>query len=125
MTTIADEHGYVYLLHFEEPISPGRHTAQHYLGHADDLAARIQTHQRGRRYNAQGHPTGCARIVEVAHERGNQFRVARVWRGGYELERRLKGRKAAPRLCPICNPTVRHGLFELTAEQISEQLMPF
>lgn len=125
MNTISDQPGYVYLLHFEQPIAPGRHTAQHYIGHADDLAARIQTHERGRRYNGLGNPTGCARIVEVAKERGIAFRVARVWRGGYELERRLKARKEAPALCPICNPGVRRGLAELTADQISEQLTPF
>lgn len=73
MDTIPVSKGYVYLLHFEEPIAPGRHTAQHYIGHADDLAARIQTHERGRRYNNLGNPTGCARIVEVAHERGIGF----------------------------------------------------
>lgn len=124
-TTLPHDDGYVYLLHFEEPISPGRHTAQHYIGHADNLASRIQTQELGRRRNLLGNPTGCARIVEVAHERGNHFKVARVWRGGYELERQLKRRKEAPVLCPICNPRARRGLFELTPEQIDEALMPF
>lgn len=125
MDTIPVSNGHVYLLHFDEPIAPGRHTAQHYIGHADDLAARIQTQQLGRRRNRLGNPTGCARIVEVAHERGIGFRVVRVWVGGYELERRLKSRHAGPRLCPICNAAVRPGLFELTAEQIDEALVPF
>lgn len=125
MTTVSDHSGYVYLLHFERPIAPGRHTAQHYIGHADNLAARIQTHERGRRYNLLGNPTGCARIVEVARERGIGFKVARVWSGGYELERQLKARKEAPRLCPICNPATRRGLFELTADQVNDQLVPF
>lgn len=129
MTSLANDNGndngFVYLLHFERPIAPGRHTAQHYIGHASNLAARIQVHERGRRYNGLGQPTGCARIIEVAHERGIGFQVARVWLGGYELERRLKARKEAPVLCPLCNPQVRRGLFELTADQINEQLMPF
>lgn len=30
------------------------------------------------------------------------FRVARTWRGDRNFERRLKNRKNAPRLCPIC-----------------------
>lgn len=125
MTSLTHEPGFVYLLHFERPIAPGRHTAQHYIGHADDLAARIQAHERGRRWNRLGRATGCSRICEVAHERGIGFRVARVWVGGYELERRLKRRKEAPVLCPICNPNARRGLFELTAEQINEQIIPF
>lgn len=91
--------GYVYLLHFERPIAPGRHTAQHYLGYADDLARRIKAHRRGR-YN--GRSTGCAKLCAVAGRRGIGFVVARVWRGDYKLERRLKRRKSGPRLCPIC-----------------------
>ena len=54
MNTVTHEPGFVYLLHFERPIAPGRHTAQHYIGHAVDLAARIQTHVRGRRYDGVG-----------------------------------------------------------------------
>ena len=37
----------VYLLHFSDPIAPGRHTAQHYLGYADDLAPRVNAHLHG------------------------------------------------------------------------------
>lgn len=76
---------HVYLLHFDRPIAPG-HTTQHYIGHADDLPRRIQAHARGR-YNGGGN--GCAKLCAVAHERGIGFVVARVWRGGYALERRL------------------------------------
>lgn len=107
---------YVYLLHFERPISP-KHTCQHYLGTAEDLAGRIQQHERGGRL--------AARLCQVAHERGIAFRVARVWLGGRELERRLKDRKGSPRLCPLCAGEVKPGLFELTAAQIEEALLPF
>lgn len=79
--------GYVYLLHFERPIAPGQHTTQHYIGHADDLARRIDSHRRGR-YNDG---SGCAKLCAVAKERGIGFTVARLWRGGYKLERRLRG----------------------------------
>ena len=82
----------VYLLHFSEPIAPGRHTTQHYLGTAEDLDARVAQHLAG---------TG-ARLCAVAKERGITFTVARVWDGGRELERQLKDRKEGPRLCPIC-----------------------
>lgn len=90
---------YVYLLHFEQPIAPGRHTTQHYIGKADDLAQRIAAHARGR-YNGGGN--GCAKLCAVAKGRGIGFRVVRVWRGGRALETRIKARKNAPALCPIC-----------------------
>ena len=84
----------VYLLHFSGPIAPGRHTARHYLGFADDLGPRVNAHAHG-----QG-----ARLTQVAKERGLTFTVARVWEDGDRaLERRLKRRHEAPRLCPICN----------------------
>jgi hypothetical protein len=108
---------FVYLLHFEKRIS-GRHTCQHYLGYADNLAARIQQHERGGRQ--------AARLTQVAHERGIPFTVARVWRGGRDFERRLKAQKNTPRLCPVCAGQVQQpGLFELTPAQIAEELIPF
>lgn len=84
----------VYLLHFEQPIAPGRYTAQHYLGSTQrNLKKRLAEH-------ATGHGS---RLCAVAAERGIGFRVARVWPGGRKAERRLKDRHAGPRLCPICN----------------------
>jgi len=85
--------GTVYLLHFSGEIAPGRHTARHYLGWAADLGPRV---------NAHAHGIG-ARLTQVAKERGLTFVVARTWEGDRNLERRLKRRHAAPRLCPICN----------------------
>lgn len=81
----------VYLLHLCEPLAPG-HPAQHYLGSAADLAPRLYAHQHG---------IG-ARFTAVAVERGIPFVVARTWDGGRQLERQLKNRKNARRLCPIC-----------------------
>lgn len=100
--------GYVYLLHFDRPIAPG-HPTQHYIGYASDLAHRIQAHARGR-YNGGGN--GCARLCEVAKERGIGFTVARLWLGDRPLERRLKLRKNARRLCPICGQAVAVGYAE-------------
>lgn len=85
----------VYLLHFHRPISE-RSTAQHYIGHASSstLKKRIAHHRQG---------TSKARLLEVAHERGIGFDVVRVWKDGDRaLERRLKRRKNAWQLCPIC-----------------------
>ena len=118
---------YVYLLHFERPIAPGRHTTQHYIGHADDLARRIQAHHAGR----YGGGSGCAKLCAVAHERGIGFTVARLWRGGYDLERRLKRLKAGRRLCPVCGqeltlrPLPLRDVVEVPAGEIEELLLAF
>ena len=54
--TVVDDPGVVYLLHFHDPIAPGRHTTQHYIGWAADLGPRINAHRHG---------TG-ARLTQVA-----------------------------------------------------------
>ena len=90
----------VYLLHFEAPLgdaSNPRAQAQHYLGSAVDLEARLEEHHRG---------TG-ARIMQVVEERRISWRVVRTWEGDRQLERRLKRRKNAPRLCPMCSGRAR------------------
>lgn len=71
------------------------HTAQHYLGYGESVA-RILEQRAGSRH--------AARLCQVAKERGIDFVVARIWEeGDRTLERKLKNRKNAPRLCPICN----------------------
>lgn len=83
-----------YLLHFDRPISPD-HTCRHYLGFANHLETRLEHHRKG---------TSGVRLLQVAHERGITFVVARVWEGGTkELEKKLKKEKNAPRLCLLCN----------------------
>lgn len=95
--------GSVYLLHFNEPYvgqrrNPLAHRVQvasHYIGFAQgDLEARLEAHASG-----QG-----ARLMQVIAEAGISFELARVWPGGRMVERRLKNRKEARALCPICNP---------------------
>jgi hypothetical protein len=85
----------VYLIHFAQPIgnpaSP-RGQAGHYLGTAYDLNRRLAQHRAG---------TGAA-IMRAVCERRIPFFVARTWPGGRALERKLKRRKNAPRLCPAC-----------------------
>ncbi len=78
----------VYLLHFDQAY---KH-AQHYIGIAADLRARLTKHAMG-----QG-----ARLMEVITAAGITWQLARTWRGDRQLERRLKNRKEAPALCPIC-----------------------
>ena len=86
----------VYLLHFSQPLGdPGnpRGQAQHYIGSADNLAQRLTSHQLGH---------GAA-ILRACKERGIDFCLVRTWPGGRQEERKLKNRKKARALCPICN----------------------
>jgi predicted GIY-YIG superfamily endonuclease len=80
----------VYLIHFNRPY---RH-ARHYLGYSTNLDKRITDHLVGM----------GARLMEVITNAGIEWKLARTWRGDRQLERRLKNRKEAPKLCPICNP---------------------
>lgn len=78
----------VYLVHFDTPY----HHARHYLGYADDIAARLKEHRAGR----------GSRLCAVVRSAGIDFTFVRFWRGGRRIERKLKNQHSAPRLCPIC-----------------------
>jgi len=80
-----------YLLHFSEPY---KH-AKHYLGTAEDLAARLAQHRAGH----------AARLTQVVVQAGIQLALVRTWPGGRTQERQLKRQKNGPRLCPVCHPT--------------------
>ncbi len=84
-----------YLLHFIDPTTgtsmPYKH-ARHYLGCADDLGARLASHRNG---------TG-ARLTQVVLSAGGSWVVARTWRGGRRMEKKLKGYHSGVKLCPIC-----------------------
>jgi len=84
---------YIYLLHFDSPVSPD-HTTQHYVGSAEDILKRISQHHRGH----------GSRLTQVALERGIGFTVVRLWKGNRSKEQRLKSLKCAPKFCPVCNP---------------------
>lgn len=91
MASIARKQG-VYLIHLDTPLAH----AQHYIGFAYDIPRRVQAHAKG-----QG-----ARMLQVCVERGITFRLARIWQGQSRAwERRLKNRRNARVLCPVCNPT--------------------
>lgn len=82
-------------MHFDTPIGNKNQLARHYLGYAKNLNNRIKEHKNG---------TSGARLMEVCHERKVTFQLARVWPdGNKDLERKLKRRKNAPLLCPICS----------------------
>ena len=102
---------YLYILHFNQPIS-ANHTTQHYCGSAEELQARINGHRH----------RGAARLTEVAWERGIGFQVARVWKGATRQdERTFKARKNTPQYCPICteSPLNISWLEDITGKEIS------
>ena len=90
-TSERDDAGTVYLLHLDIPY---KH-AKHYTGWAKDLDARLEAHREDR----------GARLMEVVKAAGITWRLARTWPGTRTLERAIKDRHNAPRLCPECTPS--------------------
>ena len=80
-----------YLIHLDRPYRSGRHPgAGHYVGYADDIARRVETHRKG-----WGSP-----LLAAALAAGIDFRVVRVWPGAdRRFERKLHNRHGS-RLCP-------------------------
>jgi hypothetical protein len=83
----------VYLLHFCRKY----HHAGHYIGFVEDgeakLKARLERHRCG----------DGARLLEVIVGAGIDFECVRTWEGAdRHFERKLKKRKKAPQLCPVC-----------------------
>lgn len=87
--------GTIYLIHFDIPYKHARH----YLGYTDNLVWRLHQHWIGH----------GARLLQVTHDAGITWRLARTWEGDRYLERRLKNQHNAPRLCPICQAEVHHA----------------
>jgi predicted GIY-YIG superfamily endonuclease len=85
--------GTVYLLHFSRPYKHARH----YIGWADNLAARLALHETG-----QG-----ARLLAVARAAGITWQLARTWPGDRFRERQIKTQGGASRHCPMCGVTPR------------------
>ena len=82
--------GTVYLIHFNQAYKHARR----YLGFTEHLDKRITDHLCGM----------GSRLMEVLTDARIEWKVSRTWRGDRKLERRLKNRKEAPALCPMCNP---------------------
>jgi predicted GIY-YIG superfamily endonuclease len=82
----------VYLVHLNDKLS---NHAQHYIGYAEDI--KVRYYQHGTKYGA--------RMLYVARERELTWVLARIWpQANRKFERKLKNRKNAKYLCPICNP---------------------
>lgn len=104
---------YCYLLCADQPIgnpTTPHGLARHYIGSTDNLDRRIKQQRQAKpRLRKDGKPRkrgqAGARLVAAWNSAGIAWRVARVWKGGRELERALKARKKAAQLCPYCNGT--------------------
>lgn len=86
--------GYIYILHFDEPL----HHARHYAGCCHNLRARLTRHANGAGSN----------LCRVLSERGISWRLGGLMStshaGMRRLERKLKDLSNAPDYCEICNP---------------------
>jgi predicted GIY-YIG superfamily endonuclease len=76
-------------LHFERPIF----RAQHYLGWALDVDARVAIHQRGR----------GARLVRQALAAGISVELVRIWPEADQKRERSLKRGGLKRYCPSCH----------------------
>lgn len=80
--------GFVYLIHFEHKL----HHAQHYIGYTDNVERRMKRHREG----------NGSKLISAITKVGIAWELVRVWEGDRTLERKLKNRKKARDLCPIC-----------------------
>lgn len=87
----------VYLLHFSSPVPKKNAKCLHYLGLTSDVAKRLKRH-------AAGAGSG---LVRAALDRGEVVLVE-LWEQDGNFERKLKKRKNAGGICPICRQ--RDGL---------------
>jgi predicted GIY-YIG superfamily endonuclease len=82
----------VYLIHMDSPVL--RAHAQHYIGWSTDVFERLFQHRRNRALASWKCATSAA----------SGYKIARVWKGqNRSFERKLKNRKNARRLCPVCS----------------------
>jgi hypothetical protein len=90
--------GTIYLLHLDPPYKHARH----YLGWAGpgNLGSRLAHHAAG----------SGANLLVYAAKAGGSWTLARTWAGDRRLERRIKRRGGAARVCPVCRPELEERL---------------
>jgi hypothetical protein len=64
-----------------------------------------------------------AKITQALVARGIGFQIARIWPDDRRFERKLKNRKNAPKLCPICQAARRAPASQLTLDLTDEDLL--
>ena len=94
--------GYVYILHFDQPLAHARH----YTGATANLPTRIAEHRSG---------SNGGRLPRVFRALGVGFQVGRVeeyddHKAAFRRERQIKRVAHGPRYCQICTPTSRARL---------------
>lgn len=111
MARKTDRAGWVYVLHFNEPIAH----AQHYIGCTENLFERLTTHAQGR----------GATIVKECLCRGIGFRVGAVGMCNLtelrSIERGAKDWHGASEFCEVCNAESRRipGTTPIALEQLA------
>lgn len=84
---------FVYILHFDDPLSH----AQHYVGMTGNLRQRLEAHAAG----------NGARLTEVLHDQNRAWTLAGLFQttstNARRVERELKESKNLSRYCDICN----------------------
>jgi putative endonuclease len=89
------DEGLVYELHFDQPIGDPENpkgSAQHYIGHTEDLDRRLAEHRGGH----------TAAIMRAVNEAGIGWHLVRTWPGTRDTERQIKNLRSGRRLCPEC-----------------------
>lgn len=79
----------VYLIHFETNYK----RARHYIGYTEKFEARMECHRKGK----------GSHLLNAVNKAGIPWSVVRTWpdKDG-NFERKLKNRKNASQLCPVC-----------------------
>jgi predicted GIY-YIG superfamily endonuclease len=90
--------GSLYLVHFGRPIGSRRHQAQHYIGWAQDVDARIGEHLAGR---------GARILAYVASQDIAVVTYVLATGATRADERRVKRHRHHAHYCPLCSPRPR------------------
>ena len=99
--------GTVYLLHFEQPVGSEKHSAKHYVGYTTrDVEERLEEH-RATKWQPTGECNG-AHLIGAANYHNIPFHLAKTWKGGRSLERKLKKTKKLKNYCPFCSANPRN-----------------
>jgi predicted GIY-YIG superfamily endonuclease len=82
--------GTVYLIHFDKPYKHCRH----YIGWTNL--------PEGERFNRHKNGNG-SKLLRAVNKAGIEYKIVRTWENvSFEFEQKLKKRKNASQLCPVC-----------------------
>jgi len=80
----------VYLIHFDRAL----YHARHYVGftEGEDPDKRLERHRAGH----------GSKLLRALNMEGIRYRIVRTWKGGRDLERKIKRQHNTARKCPVC-----------------------